>query len=58
MGDKYSDSVPTIGTKNIGKQKSQEVESSEELSPTGRAVSNMKKNSSPNRPKNNNQQKS
>ncbi len=35
MGDKYTDKVPTVGTKNLGKQKKLEVESAKELAPTG-----------------------
>lgn len=33
MGDKYSDKVPTVGTKNLSKQKIQEVETASELAP-------------------------
>jgi len=34
MGDKYTDKVPTVGTKNLGKQKFQEVETAAELAPS------------------------
>lgn len=44
MGDKYSDKVPTIGTKNIGKQKMQEVETAEELTPTSRGLTKTANN--------------
>lgn len=42
MGTKKGDGVPTIGTKNIGPQKFTDVESAEELAPTGRGTTKLK----------------
>lgn len=44
MTEKKGDGVPTIGTKNIGRQKNIEVESAEELAPTGRGTTKLQKN--------------
>lgn len=42
MGDKYTDKVPTVGTKNLGKQKNREVETATELAPTGKGTTKQK----------------
>lgn len=36
MVKKQTDKVPTVGTKNLNKQKIQEVETAAELTPTGK----------------------
>lgn len=42
MKDKKGDGVPTIGTKNIGRQKYRDVESAEELAPTEKGTTKFK----------------
>lgn len=42
MVGKKGDGVPTIGTKNLGRQKFQEVEIAEDIAPTGRGTTTLK----------------
>lgn len=42
MTGKKGDDVPTIGTKNIGRQKFQEVEIAEDIAPTSRGTTRLK----------------
>lgn len=44
MGNKKGDGVPTIGTKNLGQQKFQEVEIAEDIAPTGYGTTKLNKN--------------
>ena len=48
MGKKYSDKVPTVGSKNLGKQKNQEVETATELAPTGKGTNKIQDNKNKN----------
>lgn len=43
MGKK-GDGVPTVGTKNLGPQKYQEVEIAEDIAPTGYGTTKLKDN--------------
>ena len=51
MGDKYTDKVPTVGRKNLGKQQNLEVESGKELAPTGYGTTKLANTADKNDPK-------
>lgn len=44
MGKKKGDGVPTIGTKNLGKQKYQDVEIAEDIAPNGYGTTKLNNN--------------
>lgn len=44
MVKKKGDGVPTIGTKNLGQQKFQEVEIAEDIAPTGYGTTKINNN--------------